>query len=670
MKKLFPLFLSLLILLSGISPIQADEESDSTSLRILFTNDLQDHVLPYSIEENGELKSVGGYSRLSSAIASLRNDNTVLVDGGNFSHGTVFQSINSSHAPDLSMLAAMGYDAIAIGDEEFTNGVQALTDMLNVSENEPKVLSSNIECKDTEVGNALQDAFNNKSSAYQIVEKGGYKVGIFSMIKDDTVNSADVKLTDDTTYAKEMVSSLQEEGVDYIIALVHGGDDFASNIAKSVDGIDTIVASCHTDAYEDVEEVNGVNIVSSGSNGTYVGVLDVSIENDVQDYQLVRIDDNYGYSDDMNNRISYYETTVDAQVFAPYDLSFHEVLATNAYNFTPIDHTSKDLVNNNTADLVTDAYAFAYNDWYDDWYDSWKEKRSQMLKAAQSIVDKQTQDGQMTAEGEEASKRIEEIKEMEPEIKQRAIGLISKKEIQSTFTQDSINAMDAYNVVPNGLGTDGSQGESLVLVFMKGKDIRALCEYDATVARKSEPENQLFFSGLKYTYNDYRGDYNHVEDVYVDAVNEYYVPVDNKTLYPVVTTLSLAKELTDLSNATNGKFSIRYFDENGGKILNLSANVLKYKKKELKSYSAIATYVSDLERGSDGTAFIPSSYEKAKQVKTYNNKFSFTSLFKNTTSTQLYKYMSYAITVVVVVIGYKLIRFLIQRRKQKGNDAS
>lgn len=667
MKKLFPLCLSFFILLSGVTPVIADEENDSSSLRIIFTNDLQDHVLPYQQQnETGEISSVGGYSRLASAISYFRDDNTVVVDAGNYSKGTVFQSINTSHAPDLSMLAAMGYDAIALGDEEFTNGIQAFTDMLNVAENEPKVLSSNVKCNDTDAGNALQEAFNNKASAYRVIEKQGYKVGIFSVIRDDLLDSTDIYLENDVDYAKEMVAALEDENVDYIIALVHGGDDFAKDIANDVDGIDTIVASCDTKAYQSVEEVNDVNIVSTGSNSTYFGKLDVSIEdNAVNQYELIRVDDNYPYSEDMNNRIYYYETTIDAEVFAPYDLSFDETLATNSYTFTEIDHTSDELTNNNTADLITASYAFAYETWYEDWYDSWKDKRSQMLKAAQSIVDKQAETGETTAESEAASQRIEEIKAMEPEVKQRAIGLISKKEIQNTFTSDRITPIDAFNVVPNGVGADGSVGESLILVFLKGSDIRKLCEYDATVARKDAPENQLFFSGLKYTYNDYRSDYNHVEEVYVDAVNEYYVPVDNNALYPVITTLSLAKELSDLSNMTDENLSIRYYDENGGKILSLSANVLKYKKRELKSYSAIATYVSELERDSSGQAYIPESYEKAKEVKTYNDKFSFTSLFKNTTTAQLQKYLSYVIVFLVVVIGYKIITFFLQRRKER-----
>ena len=706
MKKFIPLFLSTLLAFSNmnVSLLYAEGDEDngeetteesednlieSNSFRILFTSDLQDHVLSSRVVDGEETKEVGGYARLASLINMNRTDDTVVIDGGNFSTGTAFSALNSTNAPDLTLLSAIGYDAIALGDEEFTFGTQSLSDMINASENTTTLLTGNLSFSDSDSSKSLKNALSTRGAAsYKIVEKNGIKIGLFSLINEEKEISSDVSLADAVDTAKDIVSSLQEEGTDYIVAIAHGGNDFAHEIAKKVDGINTVIAACGADANTKIEKEDDVNIVSCGKNGQYLGVLDINKDSySIDGYQLVEITTDIEENEDIRNRINDYKNNVNSQIFDSYDLSIDDSLANNPYNFTEIDHTTTELVNNNTADLVTDAYAYAYDDWYTEWYEAWKDKKKQMLKAAQSLLENETSEEESTEEQTEenqeeatatpeatatteteVSKRIEEIQNMKPTVKKRAIGLISQKEIQGTFTKDNITVQDAYNVVPNGIGSDGSSGESLILLFLKGSDIRKLCEYDATVTRNNNLEDQLFFSGLKYTYSDYRQDYNHVEEVYVDAVNDYYIPISNDDLYPVVTTLTLAKDMLNLSSKTDGKYQIQYYDENGGKILSLNSNVLTYKKNELKSYSAIASYVSEMSRNSEGKAEVTSSYNSANENKQKDTEFTFIGFFKNTSHIQIVKYFEYLLGFITFIIGIKLISYIINSRRDKKEN--
>ena len=706
MKKFIPLFLSTLLAFSNmnVSLLYAEGDEDngeetteesednlieSNSFRILFTSDLQDHVLSSRVVDGEETKEVGGYARLASLINMNRTDDTVVIDGGNFSTGTAFSALNSTNAPDLTLLSAIGYDAIALGDEEFTFGTQSLSDMINASENTTTLLTGNLSFSDSDSSKSLKNALSTRGAAsYKIVEKNGIKIGLFSLINEEKEISSDVSLADAVDTAKDIVSSLQEEGTDYIVAIAHGGNDFAHEIAKKVDGINTVIAACGTDANTKIEKEDDVNIVSCGKNGQYLGVLDINKDSySIDGYQLVEITTDIEENEDIRNRINDYKNNVNSQIFDSYDLSIDDSLANNPYNFTEIDHTTTELVNNNTADLVTDAYAYAYDDWYTEWYEAWKDKKKQMLKAAQSLLENETSEEESTEEQTEenqeeatatpeatatteteVSKRIEEIQNMKPTVKKRAIGLISQKEIQGTFTKDNITVQDAYNVVPNGIGSDGSSGESLILLFLKGSDIRKLCEYDATVTRNNNLEDQLFFSGLKYTYSDYRQDYNHVEEVYVDAVNDYYIPISNDDLYPVVTTLTLAKDLLNLSSKTDGNYQIQYYDENGGKILSLNSNVLTYKKNELKSYSAIASYVSEMSRNSEGKAEVTSSYNSANENKQKDTEFTFIGFLKNTSHIQIVKYFEYLLGFITFIIGIKLISYIINSRRDKKEN--
>ncbi len=81
-------------------------------MTILFTHDLHDNFYPFTVEENGKIKTLGGYGRLSTAIKRERaNDpNLLLVDAGDFSMGTLFQTIFSTDSPSLRLLGQMGYD--------------------------------------------------------------------------------------------------------------------------------------------------------------------------------------------------------------------------------------------------------------------------------------------------------------------------------------------------------------------------------------------------------------------------------------------------------------------------------------------------------------------------------------------------------------------------------
>ncbi len=690
MKKIIPLFLSTLLAFSSMNVsflyAEGDEETteenliESNSFRILFTSDLQDHILSSKVVDGEETKEVGGYARLANVINMNRTEDTIVIDGGNFSTGTSFSTLNSTNAPDLTLLSTIGYDAIALGDEEFTFGTQSLSDMIYVSENTTTLLTGNLSYGDSDSSKSLKNALSSKGAAsYKIVEKNGVKIGLFSVINDEKEITSDVTLNDAVASAKDIVSSLQQEGADYIVAIAHGGNEFAHKIAKKVNGINTVIAACDTEANTKIEKEEDVNIVSCGDNGQYLGVLDIQKDSyTIDGYQLVEITTDIEENEDIRNRINDYKNNVSSQIFESYSLSMDDTLANNPYNFTEVDHTTSDLVNNNTADLVTDAYAYAYDDWYTDWYDNWKANKKQLLKEAQSLLETDTTEEQSEESTDtqqatptpdpEVTKRIEEIQNMKPTVKKRAIGLISQKEIQGTFTKDQISTQDAYNVVPNGIGSDGSSGESLLLVFLKGSDIRKLCEYDATVTRNTNLEDQLFFSGLKYTYSDYRQDDNHVEEVYIDAVNDYYIPVKNDDLYPVVTTLSLAKELLNLSSKTDGTYEIQYYDENGDKIDSLSTSVLTYKNKELKSYKAIASYVSEMSRNHEGTAEVTSTYNTASENKKKDTEFTLTGFFKNTTKIQLIKYVEYIIGILVFLIGIKLISYIINYRIEKKEN--
>ncbi len=124
------LALTLVTLLSlCVFPCAAEEDE----ITILFTHDLHSHLLPSANEEgDGEY---GGYARLMTLIRQQKalDSEAILIDGGDFSMGSLFQTAYATSAIELRMMGAMGYDATTFGNHEYDYLQAGLKSMLNVA---------------------------------------------------------------------------------------------------------------------------------------------------------------------------------------------------------------------------------------------------------------------------------------------------------------------------------------------------------------------------------------------------------------------------------------------------------------------------------------------------------------------------------------------------------
>ena len=701
MKRAVPLLTAALTTVTVCSPyIQVKAENDD-DLRILFTNDLHDHLDPSPlVKEDSSVEDAGGYAYLKGAIDQERNDNTVLVDGGDFSTGTYYEGVYESEAPDLSLMGKMGYDAVTLGERDFDYGVTSFRKMLSNSTNTPTLVSANINFGDSSEGSKLERTWDNKKAkSYKIVEKAGIKVGIFGVLDNDTAdeisaNMRGVTFDDSVRSARAAVKNLQDEGADYIICLFHGGSDdeetsdAAEKLADKVRGINVIVdGHNHVATKKAIEGDHDTVIVSSGSKGQYLGRLDVNVsDKSVRDLKLIEVNADTATDEEISNDINEYKTKAQKEIFTPYGLNADTVVAANDYNFVPVTTNYDSFIGNNTGDLVADAFAYAYNDWYENWYDTWssnREERLEKLEEKDQEKEQKEQDAmaKAIADAQAAGKptptptatpttdpEITRIRNEEPDVKEIAIGIATKKMINDTFYKGNITAADCFSVTGSGLGTDGSTGTSLVLVFLKGSDVRKLAEYDATVGRLKDPAEQLYFSGLRYDYSDYRRDWNHVEQVYVDAVQGYYVPVDNDSYYPVVMSLEMADRIQSMNKTTNGKLSVTFYDENKKVIESPERGVLTdSNNNEVKEYTALASYLQDNERNGDGTSTVASKYENPRSYKNLDRSFNLVRFFENTSETAMKEYRDLAIGVVVIIVGVNVVLKLLRRRYRKDH---
>ena len=100
-----------------VSSVFAEDAKESEGVQILFTHDMHSRLDEFKSEE----EMIGGVARLKTAIDAKKaeNDATFVLDGGDFSMGTLFQTIFETQAAELTMLGRLGYDATTFGNHEF-----------------------------------------------------------------------------------------------------------------------------------------------------------------------------------------------------------------------------------------------------------------------------------------------------------------------------------------------------------------------------------------------------------------------------------------------------------------------------------------------------------------------------------------------------------------------
>ena len=135
-RQVLTLFVTL-ILAAGclLTPASAREEEGKTAT-ILFTHDMHSHLLPAEKEYGGEY---GGFARLMTVLEQERAQAAasgyacITVDGGDFSMGTLFQTIYTTRATELRSLGALGYDAATFGNHEYEYRAAGLAKMLRAA---------------------------------------------------------------------------------------------------------------------------------------------------------------------------------------------------------------------------------------------------------------------------------------------------------------------------------------------------------------------------------------------------------------------------------------------------------------------------------------------------------------------------------------------------------
>ena len=239
---------------TGTFKIEYSEADADFTLAIFHNNDGESHLLPDSVEINGQKVPAGSVAQFKHTLDSLRNqaqnrayESIMLSSGDNFLAGLAYNaSTTAGIYYDAIALDSLDYDAICLGNHDFDFGTQVLSDFIKTFEkNKAPYLSSNLDFSNVP---ELQSLKNEKRiQPYTIVEKGGEKIGVIGLTtpKLPTISSpgntgVSHAIADSVS---KYVTHLESENVNKIILISHL-QGLAEDIefVKNIKGIDVIIA--------------------------------------------------------------------------------------------------------------------------------------------------------------------------------------------------------------------------------------------------------------------------------------------------------------------------------------------------------------------------------------------------------------------------------------------
>ena len=116
-KRILSVILTIVTLLLLVLDIPV-AAAKTKKVDVLFTHDTHSHLDSFSTIVEGQQKEVGGFARLKTLMDEKRKENpdTLVLDGGDFSMGTLIQTVYDTEAAELRMLGYLGYDVTTFGN--------------------------------------------------------------------------------------------------------------------------------------------------------------------------------------------------------------------------------------------------------------------------------------------------------------------------------------------------------------------------------------------------------------------------------------------------------------------------------------------------------------------------------------------------------------------------
>lgn len=268
---------------------------NNAKLTLLQINDTHGYLEPHPElfwrGDQAEYRTAGGYARLLTIFKQVRreqNGAVIALDNGDTFHGT-FHAVQSKGEAFIEPVNLLGLDAWTV-HWDFAYGPDRMRE-LAAKLNHP-LLACNCYVKAT--GELAYPAFT-------VIARGGVRVGVIGIaatILDKTMPpkfSEGLRFTLGNEELPGHIRTLRDtERVDVVVVLSHLGFPQDVKLASEVSGIDVLLSGHTHNRMDRPLIVNGVTIIQSGCHGSFVGRLDLELNEGkvvLLRHELISVDD-------------------------------------------------------------------------------------------------------------------------------------------------------------------------------------------------------------------------------------------------------------------------------------------------------------------------------------------------------------------------------------------
>ena len=645
-KKILSVMLAVAVLLLPVMDVPVEAADSTKQIDVLFTHDTHSHLDSFSTIVNGKQEKVGGFAKIKTLINEKKKEDpdTLILDGGDFSMGTLVQTVYDTEAAELRMLGSLGYDVTTFGNHEFDYRSKGLANMLKAAKSSgetlPEIVVCNVDWESMEKAGLsdgqkqIQSAFETYGvKDYAMVQKGDVKIAVVGVFGKDALECAptcELSFKDPIEAVKQTVEEIRKnEDADMIACVSHSGtweDESKSEdelLAKAVPELDLIISGhTHSELPEAIQHGN-TYIVSCGEYGRNLGSLSMTQNSDgrwdLSSYELIPVSEDVEADQETQKQIDALMDKVDTNYLADFGYTRKEVLAQNDVEFNSLEEMETKHEELNLGDIMSDAYVYAVEN--SEYYDG-------------DPVD---------------------------------VAVVPSGTVRDTYTKGDITVEDVYNSFSLGIGRDGVAGYPLINAYLTGKELKLVAEVDASVSDFMTTA-RLYCSGLNFTYNPHRMILNKVTDCYLTRTDGERTEIQDDKLYHVVTDLYTGQMLGSVMKMSYGLLSLEPKDKDGKPIENLEDQAIMEGDRELKAWDAIARYMQSFDdTDGDGIANVSEYYATTHGRKVVDDSKNIISLIKNPNKFTAIIVSVTLIIIVMIVLVTVLIRKVVRKIRKKKN---
>jgi len=395
---------------------------------------------------------------------------------------------------------------------------------------------------------------------------------------------------------------------------------------RAVPEIDIVISGHSHTPIPDPIMINGTPIVQAGSEGEYVGVLEMQLQDqelEMIDYNLIKVDDSFATESDINSMVDSFQLAINERTLKKYNISFADILSETKFD---LNISRNDLLKSNLGMFAADAIRFG--------------------------IEKYSEDKSI------------------PVIGFTTAGLIRDNILAGEQGLQQVS--DLFRVMPLGKGVlDDDPGYPLAVGYVTPAELKSILEVMLIApVVKNYSSYFPYFSGVRFKYNSNRLPLDQIYEIELGDEQNGYTLLDlsSDDLIGVGANAYIYESIGLINEISQGLLTVEIKTADGQPIKDIKDTFLDFSKEEdgiqeVKEWNSLIELTQSFpDVNGNGHPDVPEYYRTGavRQIETpsWNPKF----LFKNASTVM---WGGSGLLLVILGLVAWVLRFIFRKRKKK-----